>query len=225
MYTILDEAARRARTYLEKLGARRVAPSATAVEALAELDKPLPMEASDPTETLALLDRAVSPATMAVAGPRFFWFVCGGALPVTVAANSLADAWDQDTALSEVTPGVARLGRSPCDGSWSYCELPSGTGAGFVTGATVATSPPSPPHGMWCWRGLAGTWKATGSSAHPDDRHHRRGGTPDPSEVPGYARSGRNRVVRVRSTIRDACEPTHSPQLKARPSCVCRPVT
>ncbi len=138
MYTILDEAARRARTYLEKLGARPVAPSATAVEALAELDEPLPREASDPTETLALLDRAVSPATMAVAGPRFFGFVCGGALPVTVAANWLASAWDQNTALSEVTPGVARLEEVALRWLLELLELPSGTGAGFVTGATVA---------------------------------------------------------------------------------------
>ena len=36
---------------------------------------------------------------MAMAGPRFFGFVIGGALPATVAANWLATAWDQNAAL------------------------------------------------------------------------------------------------------------------------------
>ena len=138
MYTILDEAARRARAYLDTLGARPVAPSSAAVESLVELDEWLPQKASDPSETLALLDRAVSPATMACAGPRFFGFVCGGALPVTIAASWLASAWDQNTALSEVTPGVARLEEVALRWLIELLELPSGTGAGFVTGATVA---------------------------------------------------------------------------------------
>jgi glutamate/tyrosine decarboxylase-like PLP-dependent enzyme len=138
MYTILDEAARRARAYLDALGSRPVAPSGAAVEGLSELDEPLPSEASDPAETLALLDRAVSPATMGVAGPRFFGFVCGGSLPVTLAANWLAGAWDQNTALSAVTPGVARLEEIALRWLIELLDLPPGTGAGFVTGATVA---------------------------------------------------------------------------------------
>jgi glutamate/tyrosine decarboxylase-like PLP-dependent enzyme len=138
VYTILDEAARRARAYLDTLGSRPVAPSGAAVEGLSELDEPLPSEASDPAETLALLDRTVSPATMGVAGPRFFGFVCGGSLPVTLAANWLAGAWDQNTALSAVTPGVARLEEIALRWLVELLDLPAGTGAGFVTGATVA---------------------------------------------------------------------------------------
>src|SRR5581483_6074217 len=138
MYTILDEAARRARAYLDRLSVRSVAPSAEAIDKLCVLDEALPAQGSDPASTLALLDSAVSPATMAVAGPRFFGFVCGGALPVTVAANWLASAWDQNTALSEITPGVARLEEIALRWLIDLLGLPPGTGAGFVTGATVA---------------------------------------------------------------------------------------
>ena len=50
-----------------------------------------------------------SPATMAMAGGRFFGFVIGGALPVTVAAGWLATAWDQNSGLHDVTPVSAEL--------------------------------------------------------------------------------------------------------------------
>jgi len=138
MYAILDDAARRARAYLDNLDRRSVAPSAAATSALSRLDEPLPRQPGDPAETLALLDRLVSPATLAMAGPRFFGFVIGGALPVTLAANWLAGAWDQNAALYEVTPGVSRLEEVALRWLIELFELPPGTGAGFVTGATVA---------------------------------------------------------------------------------------
>jgi glutamate/tyrosine decarboxylase-like PLP-dependent enzyme len=138
MYAILDDAARRARRYLELLDTRSVAPGTAAVAALRELDEPLPQEPCDPAETIALLDRVVSPATMAMAGPRFFGFVIGGALPVTVAANWLAAAWDQNAALYEVTPGVAHLEEVALRWLSALFDLPASSGAGFVSGATVA---------------------------------------------------------------------------------------
>ena len=138
MYAILDDAARRARAYLDNLDRRPVAPSVAATSALSQLDEPLPQQPSDPAQTLALLDRLVSPATMAMAGPRFFGFVIGGTLPVTLAANWLAGAWDQNTALYGVTPGAAHLEEVALRWLTELFELPPGTGAGFVTGATVA---------------------------------------------------------------------------------------
>jgi hypothetical protein len=69
-----------------------VAPRLGAVAAQAALDEPLPDTPGDPAATLELLDRVGTPATMAMAGPRFFGFVIGAALPVAVAANWLAGA-------------------------------------------------------------------------------------------------------------------------------------
>jgi glutamate/tyrosine decarboxylase-like PLP-dependent enzyme len=138
MYAILDDAARRARRYLEQLDQRPVAPGAAAVQALRELDEPLPQRSCDPAQTIELLDRVVSPATMGMAGARFFGFVIGGSLPVTVAANWLAAAWDQNAALYEVTPGVAHLEEVALRWLSDLFDLPPSTGAGFVSGATVA---------------------------------------------------------------------------------------
>jgi glutamate/tyrosine decarboxylase-like PLP-dependent enzyme len=138
MYAILDDAARRARQYLDALNARSVCPSPAAVAGLSKLDEPLPAQSGDPADTIALLDTAVSPATMAMAGGRFFGFVIGGALPVAVAANWLAAAWDQNAAMYEVTPGVAHLEEVALRWLTELLELPPSTGAGFVSGATVA---------------------------------------------------------------------------------------
>lgn len=139
MYTILDEAARRAQAYLRGLERRAVAPAESAVADLRALyQEPLPQGPSDPFQTLDRLDAFVSPATMAMAGPRFFGFVIGGALPVTLAANWLSGAWDQNAALHRPTPGVSCLEDVALRWLVELLELPKGTGGAFVTGATVA---------------------------------------------------------------------------------------
>lgn len=135
---LLDDAAARARRYLGGLDARSVAPSAAALAALPRLDEPLPEDAGDPAAVLALLDELVSPATMAMAGRRFFGFVIGGTLPVTLAANWLAGAWDQNAALARVAPGVAKLEEVALGWLKDLLGLPAASEGAFVTGATIA---------------------------------------------------------------------------------------
>jgi glutamate/tyrosine decarboxylase-like PLP-dependent enzyme len=136
--TLLADAARRAAAYLDGLDGRPVAPSPEAVAALAGLEGPLPEAPAEPAAVLAELDRRISPATMAMAGPRFFGFVIGGALPVTVAASVLATAWDQNSAKYAVTPGTAALEKVALRWTLEALGLPPGAAGGFVTGATVA---------------------------------------------------------------------------------------
>ena len=138
MYAILDDAARRARAYLDGLNERAVAPDPQAAAALRQLDEALPAGPSAEGETLALLDRAVSPATLATAGRRFFGFVIGGALPEALAANWLAGAWDQNAGLYASTPGVSHLESVALRWLIDLFGLPVGSGGAFVTGATVA---------------------------------------------------------------------------------------
>jgi glutamate/tyrosine decarboxylase-like PLP-dependent enzyme len=135
---LLDDAAGRAKRYLAGLDRRPVGPTPEAVAALGAWDEPLPDGPTDPHQTLELLDRIGSPATMAMASGRFFGFVIGSALPVTVGANWLATAWDQNTGLHDITPGTARLERVSLAWLVDVLKLPPGTGAAFVTGATVA---------------------------------------------------------------------------------------
>jgi glutamate/tyrosine decarboxylase-like PLP-dependent enzyme len=137
MRELLIDAAERGIRYLEGLNGRGVVPDPTAVARLAELDVPLPDHPSSADETLALLD-SYGAATMAIAGPRFFGFVMGGALPATLAANWLAGAWDQNTGLAVITPLTAKLEDVSLRWLRDLLGLPQETGVGFVTGATMA---------------------------------------------------------------------------------------
>ena len=138
MSELLRDAASRSIKYLESLLARRVSPDAKAVAALSALKVPLPEHGVDPRSMLAQLDDLGSPATMAMAGPRFFGFVIGGALPATVAAGWLATAWDQNAGLYKSTPGVAILEEVALEWLIDVLHLPRGTAGSFVTGTTVA---------------------------------------------------------------------------------------
>ena len=138
MKPLLEDAARRAAEYLASLPSRHVAPRPEAVRALSALDVALQEESLDPRSVLAELDEIVTPATMAMAGPRFFGFVIGGSLPAALAANWLAGAWDQNAGMYSVTPGVAHLEQVVLRWLNALFGLPEGTTGAFVTGATMA---------------------------------------------------------------------------------------
>ncbi len=135
---LLSDAARRSSAYLDGLQERAVAPSPAAVNGLARLDVSLQDAPMDAREVLRELDDIVSPATMAMAGPRFFGFVIGGSLPAALAANMLASAWDQNTGLYNVTPGTAKLEQVALRWLLDVLGLPASCAGAFVTGTTVA---------------------------------------------------------------------------------------
>ena len=135
---LLETTSQRAANYLEHLDQRLVRPEAEAVAGLAAFDEPLPSDPTAPEAVLAMMDEIGSPATMAMAGPRFFGFVIGGSLPVTLAANWLASAWDQNSALYNVTPATARLEQVALRWLIELFGLPENCSGAFVTGATVA---------------------------------------------------------------------------------------
>ena len=135
---LLTATAARAVKYLETLNTRSVRPDKSAIARLSSLDTALPEHSSAPEDTIRVLDEIGSPATMASAGPRFFGFVIGGALPVTVAAQWLATAWDQNTGLYHITPSTVEIERIALKWLLDVLRLPSDCGGSFVTGATVA---------------------------------------------------------------------------------------
>lgn len=136
-YDLLDDACLLAGRYLVERDARPVMPTKGALEALSELHGRLPETSTDPRAVLLELDRLVSPATVATTGGRFFGFVVGGALPVTVGASWLASAWDQNAGTWILAPGAAELETAAARWVLDLLDLPRDATVGFVTGSTM----------------------------------------------------------------------------------------
>lgn len=138
MRGLLEDASQRAIRYLEHLDGRNVAPTRGAISRLKKMGNDLQWNSANAEDVLAELDEYISPATMAMAGPRFFGFVIGGSLPAALAANWLAGAWDQNTGYYDVTPGTAWVEELALRWLIDIFKLPSKCGGAFVTGATLA---------------------------------------------------------------------------------------
>lgn len=138
MTDLFHSAYTRARAYQDSIAQRHVFPSQDALDNLTQFDEPLPDTSQSAEETLHLLDEFGSPATVANTGGRYYGFVTGGALPVTVTSNWLATTWDQNGALSASSPIIAKLESVALGWLCDVLGLPKTCGGGFVTGATMA---------------------------------------------------------------------------------------
>ena len=100
----------------------------------------VPESGTDAETTLTALADLVDRAGVVTAGPRYFGFVIGGSLPVTVAADWLVTAWDQNAALHVMSPAMAALEDRTASWLLDLWGLPRASSAGFVTGATMANA-------------------------------------------------------------------------------------
>ena len=134
---LLHRTAQIAEEYLAALPERRVGASLGFEDVLALLDTPLPDEGEDAEDVLDALV-ALEPGMNATAGPRYFGFVTGGALPVTVAADWLVATWDGPHFGRVTSPAGAAV--EDVAGRWllEALKLPHDARVGFVTGATTA---------------------------------------------------------------------------------------
>ena len=195
---LLDETVARAARFLESLPERRVSPARDAEELAAALGGGLPRKGVPASELLSRLDEIGGQGVVASAGPRYFGFVTGGALPASLAASWLAAAWDQN-AFSEVSSPVgAALERVAAGWVLEALDLPADAGAAFVTGATMAN-----------FTALAAARRAVLlAHGHDVDRHGLRG-APEITVLAGEQAHatlfkalgmlglGRDRVIRV----------------------------
>ncbi len=134
----LDRAHRHAVGWLESLDERPVSPIADADAVGDVLGRDLPDGPTPPEEVVDLLATGCEPGLVGMPSGRFYGFVIGGTQPAALAADWLVSAWDQNTVLRKVTPGVSAV--EEMAGSWflDLLELPPGSGVGFATGATMA---------------------------------------------------------------------------------------
>src|SRR5687768_4143546 len=135
---VLDTAHAIASKYLDAVASRHVGGTAAAGSLRETLGGPLPEGASDPVAVLKDLAAHADPGIVASAGPRYFGFVTGGSVPVTVAADWIASAWDQNTCLYVMSPASAVI--EDVVSSWilELLDLPRTATVGFVTGCHMA---------------------------------------------------------------------------------------
>ena len=101
---------------------------------------PLPEQGEDPVAVIEALAAAAEPGLVASAGPRYFGFVTGGALPAAVGADWLTSAWDQNACLHVMSPAVAAAEETVAAWAKELLGLPAGAGVGLVTGAQMANA-------------------------------------------------------------------------------------
>lgn len=134
---LLAEADRRARAYVAGAAARRVYPDAQALSGLSAFDEPMPEAGHGPEDTLALLDEAGSPGTVASNGPNYFGFVIGATQPVAAAADRMLTAWDQCAASFGASPVADVIERTAAGWLLDVLDLPRDSAVSFGTSASA----------------------------------------------------------------------------------------
>ena len=135
---LLSEASGLAQSYLDGIHERFVGVSDEARIGMRRLGGELTEAGEDPHDVLRLLHEAGSPATTASMGGRYFGGVVGGSLPVAVAANWLAGAWDQNACLFEISPVSAYLEDIVLPWIAQLFGLPPSSGGALTTGTQMA---------------------------------------------------------------------------------------
>jgi|SaaInlStandDraft_6_1057023.scaffolds.fasta_scaffold34788_1 glutamate/tyrosine decarboxylase-like PLP-dependent enzyme len=136
---LLRDTADRAARYLETLDKRAVAADPDSVKTLRDnLETDLPLTGQQDDHIIDFLDTYGGPATVASAAGRYFGFVTGGALPASLAANWLANCWDQNGFSSVSSPALAAFEDTALRWLKQALGLPAPAGGALVTGATLA---------------------------------------------------------------------------------------
>ncbi|HEX6498908.1 MAG TPA: pyridoxal-dependent decarboxylase [Micromonosporaceae bacterium] len=138
--SLLRKAADEAARYRASLPDAPVTAALDLDAARRAFDGPLPDAPTAPDKVLDDLLRAAEGGLTGSAGPRFFGFVIGGALPVATAADVLAAGWDQCAYNATLAP--AAIAAEQVAGQWlkDLLGIPQSASVGFVTGAQAANT-------------------------------------------------------------------------------------
>ncbi len=136
---IFEDAKKYAFEYLDKSFDKNVFPSDKAIGNLDKFVEEMPEDSGNGISIIEQLHRYGSPATVSQNGGRYFGFVNGGIIPISLATRWLSDAWDQNSALYVMSPIVSKLEEVVEEWLKQLFALPKQTVAGFVSGTSMAT--------------------------------------------------------------------------------------
>ncbi len=136
--SLLDAAKEEAARFLASLPERPVRAPASLDELRGALSLPLPEGPSNALENFHDFVQAMDRGIVASPGPRYFGFVIGGTLPVSLAADWMVSAWDQNPGLYATSPATSVAEETAARWVLELLGLPRESGVGFVTGCQMA---------------------------------------------------------------------------------------
>jgi glutamate/tyrosine decarboxylase-like PLP-dependent enzyme len=139
-HELFSRAATHAAGFRDSLTDRPVRAAASYPDVRAGFRRPLDDAGRPPSEVIDDLIAVADPGIVASAGPRYFGFVVGGALPAATAAEILAAGWDQNAWNSVLSPTAAAAEQAAGEWLKELLGLPARASAGFTTGAQSANT-------------------------------------------------------------------------------------
>jgi len=135
---LLDRARQHAVRFLESLPDRHVGVRADRDTLLRGLSVPLSDDGEAAAAVVDALAAGADRGLIASAGPRYFGFVIGGTLPVSIAADWLTTVWDQNSGIYVTSPAASVVEDIVREWVLELLDLPRTSGVGFVTGCQMA---------------------------------------------------------------------------------------
>lgn len=134
----LKRAAQIAADYIESFDHHNVSEEVSPAALRARLQKELTADGLPPVQVINELAEDAQAGLLNTAGGRFFGWVIGGGIPVSIAADWLTSAWDQNAGAYACSPSAAVI--EEVVGGWlkDILGLPQQASYAFVTGCQMA---------------------------------------------------------------------------------------
>ncbi|NNE05224.1 MAG: aspartate aminotransferase family protein [Xanthomonadales bacterium] len=134
----LQLAAELADEYINGIGTTDVSRESDPVKLRQRLSKDLTDDGTPPLTVLQELYDDALPGLLNTADGRFFGWVIGGTTPVSIAADWLVSAWDQNAAAYACAPSAAIIEEIAAEWLKELLGLPQQASYAFVTGCQMA---------------------------------------------------------------------------------------
>lgn len=134
----LKRAAELAAEYIESFDHHKVSEESDPAALREKLHKELTADGLPPLQVINELARDAKDGLLNSAGGRFFGWVIGGGTPVSVAADWLTSAWDQNAAAYACSPSAAIIEEVAAEWLKDILGLPQQASYAFVTGCQMA---------------------------------------------------------------------------------------